>query len=816
MILASGQQGRWPDALSANFLAGARSAPVLLTKLDTIPAATQQQLDQFGTDTKIWVVGGSGVVSNAQVRKLREDGYTVQRVAGADRWATNTTVIAQGGRSTDGLGVVASGLTFPDALAGGPLVYAEGMPLGLTKTDDIPDNVVQALKDAGVDRVLVIGGTGVVSNAVVAELQSKGIQLEERLAGDDRAGTSAAVAGYAVDKLGFDEAAVNAASGYEAGEGADALAGGPLSGEQKRPVLVTNGKRVGQAVLDYLDDNCGALADGMLFGGTGAVSTALEDEMEAAASCQMQDNATDAPELVSVEYVRTTSSGTTMRYTFDEEVVTAVDAAGFQLVGFDSEDRVEAGNTAVREAGNTDAVLVVFNAVNASNYPSYSLGTVDFSAVDDADGKGNPEGAKSINTDQAGAAGRTSAPDLVSVSNVRAGGTTADPTVLADFVFDENAYVIAPSGFELVLTSGTTLACTALENETTSSDLTDYRGDGTTGIAVECADTTDPAVGSTTVARGVALEDAVSDAEQNAVFAPGVTPVATATGNRNPQQASDNPDVASTGPDLVSATVGTTEQAGSSSPEMLCVTYTFDEAVSNTSGARVPESFFVYNSDGDQSQGDALCKSENDEGATGDNDVTVGFELGDSGDETLVDIDDVTGAGILDGAAQNTAGDANNDEVGLATAAIATGSTTGPDLLSVQRATTASDTDPITGAVTETQVTVSYTFDEELATVDDADSFYVYDARGNRFELNTCYAGSDATNDTGDAFDDNEVFCRVNAGTAGDVTGPSGPDFDTPEERIAAVKAAVLGTVDDASVTDIAANPNPEGAASIA
>ena len=46
-----------------------------------------------------------------------------------------------------------------------------------------------------------------------------------------------------------------------------------------------------------------------------------------------------------------------------------------------------------------------------------------------------------------------------------------------------------PSGFELVLTSGTTLACTALENETTSSDLTDYRGDGTTGIAISAQGT---------------------------------------------------------------------------------------------------------------------------------------------------------------------------------------------------------------------------------------------------------------------------------------------------------------------------------------
>ncbi|HEU4514797.1 MAG TPA: cell wall-binding repeat-containing protein [Nocardioidaceae bacterium] len=911
VILASGERGRWPDALSANFLAGARNAPILLTTHDTTPTATKQQLNQLGKDTKVWVVGGSSAISNAQVRRLRNDGFTVQRVAGADRWATNTKVIGQGGRSREGLGVVASGLKFPDALAGGPLVYAENMPLGLTKSDDIPDSVVQALQAAGVTRVLVVGGTAVVSDKVVAELRRKGITLEKRLAGPDRAATSVAVAEYALGTLGFAEAAVNAASGYEKGEGADALAGGPLSGEQQRPVLITtNGTKAGQAVLDHLDDGCESLTQGTVFGGTGALSTAVEEDMEAAASCENQDNATvtadkqarqggtltvnvtgddidsvkvsgpcvvertyspaddvdsakagyqfrvqvdgsapegscavtvvtsftdasgkadetdtvtvqitdqavtDAPELVAVEYVRTTSSGTTMRYTFDEEVVTSVEAAGFQLVGFDSEDRVETGNTAVRESGNTDAVLVVFDTVNAADFSRYSLGTVDFSAVDDADGKGNPEGARSINTGRAGTPGRTSAPDLLGVSNVRAGGTIADPTVLADFVFDENAHVIDPAAFELVLTSGTTLACDALPNGT-SSDPTDFQGDGTTTTPVECADTTDPAVGATTVARGVALEDAVSDADQSAVFVPGVTPVAAAGGNRNPQQASDAPDGSSAGPDLVSVAVGATEQAGSSSPQTLCVTYTFDEAVSNTTGERVPAQFFLYNSDGDQSAGDVLCGSETAEGAAGDSDVTVGFELADSGDEALVDIDDIAGAGILDGAAQNTAGDARNDEVGHATAAIATGRTTGPDLVTVRRATTATNTDPITGAVTATQVTVSYTFDEELASLDDADSFYVYDARGNRFELNTCYAGNDASNDTGDAFGDDEVFCRVNAGTGGDVTGPGGADFDTPEERFAAVRAAVLGTVDDASVTDVAANPNPEGAAVI-
>jgi hypothetical protein len=440
---------------------------------------------------------------------------------------------------------------------------------------------------------------------------------------------------------------------------------------------------------------------------------------------------------------------------------------------------------------------------------------VDYSAVDDADGMGNPEGVRSINTDQAGVAGRTSAPDLLSVSNIRAGGTATDPTELADFVFDEKVYVIDPAAFELVLTSGTTLACSALENAGTSSDPTDYAGDGTTSIAVECADTTDPAVGATTAARGVALEDAASDADQSAVFIPGVTPVAAATGNRNPPQASDTPDAPSSRPDLASAAVGAIEQAGSSSPEMLCVTYTFDETVSNASGERVPASYFLYDSDGAQSQGDALCKGENDEGATADGDVTVGFELGDDTDETLVDADDIAGAGVLAGAARNSAGVANDDEVGLATAAVPTGRTTGPDLLTVQREATASSTDPITGEVTQTQVTVSYTFDEELASVNDADSFYVYNAEGNRFELNTCYVGSDATNDTGDAFDDNEVFCRVNTGSDGDVTGPGGADYDTAAERFAAVRAATLGTVDDASVSDVAGDPNPEGAASI-
>ena len=68
------------------------------------------------------------------------------------------------------------------------------------------------------------------------------ITVADRFSGSDRTDTSTEAAEYALTNLGFTNKHVGVASGYVNGYGADALAGGPLEGQEKAPMLVTQGR----------------------------------------------------------------------------------------------------------------------------------------------------------------------------------------------------------------------------------------------------------------------------------------------------------------------------------------------------------------------------------------------------------------------------------------------------------------------------------------------------------------------------------------------------------------------------------------------
>ncbi|HEU4514805.1 MAG TPA: cell wall-binding repeat-containing protein [Nocardioidaceae bacterium] len=281
VIIASGERGRYPDALAANYVAGLENAPVLLTRQDETPAEVKQAIKDSGA-RNIIIVGGESAVSAAQEQALSQD-YSVKRLAGDDRWGTAAAIIAEGGDAQGDTALLATGMNFPDALGGGPVAFAEKMPLAITKVDDMPDNVVDELKAAGITKVLVLGGESAVSKAVETELKDKGITVEKRFAGTDRAETSAMLARHAIANFGFKNTAVNVASGYVKGDGADALGGAALTGKQERALLITKSEdTAGAAILKFLGDFAGTLTEGLIFGGTSALTQSLELQLEKA------------------------------------------------------------------------------------------------------------------------------------------------------------------------------------------------------------------------------------------------------------------------------------------------------------------------------------------------------------------------------------------------------------------------------------------------------------------------------------------------------------------------------------------------------
>jgi hypothetical protein len=490
---------------------------------------------------------------------------------------------------------------------------------------------------------------------------------------------------------------------------------------------------------------------------------------------------TDAPELVNVEFVRettnttTSTQQTTVRFTFDEDVTNALGAAGlFHLVGVDSDDR-EDGDSVTRESGNIDSVLVIFQNVTQDEFNQFSVATVDTGAVTDVDGDTNPEGDIALNADTTFAAGTTQAPDLVSVGNFRPEpvqtGQTASTATLADFTFDEAAFIVSPAGFELILDDNTEVNCTPSDDNTTTG--TDS-GDGTTTITVECANTEFAGGDATDVVRGVVLEDTVSDEEQTTQD-PGPQLI---EGDSNPMMTTEGTTVA---PNLVSVTFNDTNDQA---------TFVFDDTVTATDGTL----FNVYTFDGEEVDGASTIVDGTS--APSDNQVVVQFPTG--------VLEDATGASVDEGAVTEFGGSATNqgdvnqeDEVGVRNLTVESGQTTGPDLIDVTRQiNTTTTTDPNTGqqTTTENSITITFVFDETVGTPVNGE-FFVVGEDGTRTPIGNCVNNDTSTTDV-----DNEVECTVQTNN----TNTNGADD--------AARDAAVGTVDDGAVTDDSGNTNPEGA----
>jgi putative cell wall-binding protein len=178
-ILASGLN--FPDALAAGPLAfrGAGKSdpvPLLLTNQDSVPAVTLAALTNLGISNVI-VAGGTSAVSDAAVAQLTSAGYSVRRIAGANRQATATALadalINEWFFSPLAVSV-ARGDNFADVLPGGPsagagdqVILLTGSPTNLsTDTGSFLSSWV-ATFDFELGAFEILGGTSAIPSAVV-------------------------------------------------------------------------------------------------------------------------------------------------------------------------------------------------------------------------------------------------------------------------------------------------------------------------------------------------------------------------------------------------------------------------------------------------------------------------------------------------------------------------------------------------------------------------------------------------------------------------------------------------------------------------
>lgn len=195
------------------------------------------------------------------------------RIAGQDRFQTalaaSTAGFADGSAPTV---IVASGLVFADALSASPLAGAYGAPILLVAADTVPSALAfgNELTRLGCTEVIIVGGTGVVSEKVERTLRSlvPSGGIVRRLAGKDRYSTCAAV----LDELmtATNDSPPTAAFVVRGDVFVDALAASPYAWSGHMPVALVRPGEVPSGVLTSLQSF--GLSKLWVAGGTGAVS----------------------------------------------------------------------------------------------------------------------------------------------------------------------------------------------------------------------------------------------------------------------------------------------------------------------------------------------------------------------------------------------------------------------------------------------------------------------------------------------------------------------------------------------------------------
>ena len=246
----------YPDALAGSPLAVADNAPILLTptgSLDpSVAAEIQRVLPAGGT---VFLLGGTNALSTGLESQVQALGYHTVRYGGSNRYATAVS-IASSLPSVNRI-LVANGANFPDAVSASAATGPAGTVIVLTNGSAMPSETAAFLAAHAVP-TFAIGGPAAAADPAATAVD-----------GSDRYATSVDVA----QQFFTAPKGAGMASGMDF---PDALVAGPRLARLGEPLLLTDPASLPASVSGYLTANKATITHVEIYGGTAAVSSAID------------------------------------------------------------------------------------------------------------------------------------------------------------------------------------------------------------------------------------------------------------------------------------------------------------------------------------------------------------------------------------------------------------------------------------------------------------------------------------------------------------------------------------------------------------
>lgn len=205
------------------------------------------------------------------IRALGTTDSSIPRIAGSNRYATAVAVSENSWSQAD-TAVLASGVNFPDALAGVPLAYQAKGPILLTGASSAPASTLSELQRLKVREVVLLGGTASVSETVENQLRSLGYQVR-RIGGRNRYETATRIGAEIHAQQGKDTVILASGANFP-----DALSVSAHAARRGYPVLFSAASTLSAHTETALKD--WGIRNVIIVGGDAAIGSSVESRIK--------------------------------------------------------------------------------------------------------------------------------------------------------------------------------------------------------------------------------------------------------------------------------------------------------------------------------------------------------------------------------------------------------------------------------------------------------------------------------------------------------------------------------------------------------
>ena len=183
-------------------------------------------------------LGAQGSIGlGTQASKVSSSPYTINEYSGATMYETAVAQAKAAFTKSEYAIIAGPGDAWVDALSAAGLAGGIKCPILFSEKNSMHKATAQALKDLGVEKVIIVGGPMAVGTGVESDLNAAGIEVEARLGGKDCYDTQMKIFEYGLDHDYWSGDLAIIATGTWFG---DALSVSPIAYKMRAPIFLVS------------------------------------------------------------------------------------------------------------------------------------------------------------------------------------------------------------------------------------------------------------------------------------------------------------------------------------------------------------------------------------------------------------------------------------------------------------------------------------------------------------------------------------------------------------------------------------------------